>query len=338
MNNVLQKKEMWIDNVKIFACLFVVLGHFFQSMVTSSIIHQNELYNWFNTSIYYFHVPLFFICSGYLYKKVHHYSTVKSHFKLIEKKLINLGIPYFTFSLITWILKNVFSSNVNNQTDGFIKSLFIEPIPPYWFLYCLFFLFLITPIFKKDSQNYCIFLVALMLNILIQFVSIDIYIIQKICINLIWFSLGIILEQSNFYRTTKRKTLYINIALLLLFISLSIIFSLRRNFFPCKNLLMGLISCFSFLGIINYISKTKKQTKILMFLSRYTMHIFLLHTICAASLRSLLLKLNVTNSVIHIVLGIIISFIGPIIIGIISDKIKFLDFFFKPNKYIKIKE
>ena len=124
---------------------------------------------------------------------------------------------------------------------------------------------------------------------------------------------------------------------LVLFISLSIVFSLKRTSFPCKSLFMGLISCFSFLGIINYISKTTNQTNILSFLTRYTMHIFLLHTICAASLRSLLFKLNVTNSVIHIVLGIIISFIGPIIIGIISDKIKFLDFFFKPNKYIKIK-
>ena len=52
MNNTLQKKEIWIDNVKIFACLFVVLGHFFQSMVISDILAQSNLYYWFNTSIY----------------------------------------------------------------------------------------------------------------------------------------------------------------------------------------------------------------------------------------------------------------------------------------------
>ena len=239
MNNTLQKREIWIDNVKIFACLFVVLGHFFQSMVASNILPCTDLYSWFNTSIYYFHVPLFFICSGHLYKKNHIYSTAKSHFKLIEKKLINLGVPYFTFSLITWILKNVFSSNVNTQTDGFIKSMFIEPIPPYWFLYCLFFLFLITPVFKNKSQNYYFFVFAITLNILTQFVNIDIYIIQKICINLVWFSLGIVLEQSNFYRVKKKKMLYINIALLLLFISLSIVFSFKKISFPCKSLLMG---------------------------------------------------------------------------------------------------
>lgn len=112
--------------------------------------------------------------------------------------------------------------------------MFIEPIPPYWFLYCLFFLFLITPIFKNKSQNYYFFVFAIALNILTQFVNIDIYIIQKICINLVWFSLGIVLEQSNFYRVKKKKMLYINIALLLLFISLSIVFSFKKILFLAK--------------------------------------------------------------------------------------------------------
>ena len=68
-------REKWVDDVKVIACILVVLGHFFQSMVKASIMPENDLYKWFNITIYYFHVPLFFICSGYLYQK---YSKVKT--------------------------------------------------------------------------------------------------------------------------------------------------------------------------------------------------------------------------------------------------------------------
>lgn len=72
---VKSNREVWIDYIKVFACILVVLGHFFQSMVKASILPDNGLYQWFDTTIYYFQVPLFFICSGYLYQK---YSCVDS--------------------------------------------------------------------------------------------------------------------------------------------------------------------------------------------------------------------------------------------------------------------
>ena len=62
-------KENWVDAVKVFACILVVLGHFFQSMVKSDIVQETHLCSWFDQTIYYFHVPLFFISSGYLFQK-----------------------------------------------------------------------------------------------------------------------------------------------------------------------------------------------------------------------------------------------------------------------------
>ena len=67
------KRDIWVDNVKVIACILVVLGHFFQSMVKSNLMVGTFAYNYFEDTIYYFHVPLFFICSGYLYQK---YSSV----------------------------------------------------------------------------------------------------------------------------------------------------------------------------------------------------------------------------------------------------------------------
>lgn len=141
-------REKWVDDVKVIACILVVLGHFFQSMTKASILPENDLYEWFETTIYYFHVPLFFICSGYLYQKYSNINSVDSWCKNVEKKALALGVPYLTFSTATWLLKTMFSDSVNKQADGLFSTLVVNPSAPYWYLYALFFIFLVTPTFS----------------------------------------------------------------------------------------------------------------------------------------------------------------------------------------------
>ena len=142
-------REKWIDDVKVIACILVVLGHFFQSMTKANILPENNLYGWFNTTIYYFHVPLFFICSGYLYQKYSKVNSVDSWRRNVAKKVLALGVTYVTFSTATWVLKKAFSSSVNNQIGGLGDTLLFHPASPYWYLYALFFIFLLTPTFKS---------------------------------------------------------------------------------------------------------------------------------------------------------------------------------------------
>lgn len=142
-------REKWVDDVKVIACILVVLGHFFQSMVKASIMPENDLYKWFNTTIYYFHVPLFFICSGYLYQKYSKVNSVDGWYRNVAKKAVALGMPYVTFSTATWVFKKAFSGSVNNQIGGLGDTLLFHPASPYWYLYALFFIFLLTPTFKS---------------------------------------------------------------------------------------------------------------------------------------------------------------------------------------------
>ena len=44
-------REKWVDDVKVIACILVVLGHFFQSMTKANILPENDLYQWFNTNM-----------------------------------------------------------------------------------------------------------------------------------------------------------------------------------------------------------------------------------------------------------------------------------------------
>ena len=164
----IKKREIWVDNAKVIACILVVLGHFFQSMTKANILPENDLYKWFNQTIYYFHVPIFYICSGFLYQQFGKAKNISSKLRNIRKKFITLGIPYFVFSFATWVLKTVFSNSTNDQIGGLFDTLFLHPTSPYWYLYALFFLFLITPVFngKREATEYlCISIIFKVLEI-----------------------------------------------------------------------------------------------------------------------------------------------------------------------------
>ena len=69
--------------------------------------------------------------------------------KNVAKKAVALGVPYMIFTTAVWALKKIFSSSVNDQIGGLGDTLFFHPTAPYWYLYALFFIFLVTPTFSS---------------------------------------------------------------------------------------------------------------------------------------------------------------------------------------------
>jgi fucose 4-O-acetylase-like acetyltransferase len=328
------QRDIWIDNVKIVACILVVMGHFFQSMLKSGIMQNNSIVDWFITTIYCFHVPLFFICSGFLYQKYSIVRSVTQWKNNIIKKFFALGIPYFTFSIITWLLKRIFSSSVSTQVDGFWYTLFCNPLPPYWYLYTLFLIFIIT-ITAKSKIDFSILLTLSLICKLITILGLNtsIYAIDITFSNWVWFVFGILIA------TNKLQILKYSTSLILFsaFIILSILTYLNLISFAGFSFIKGIMACYSIIGIIYNLCNNKDYTKVSLFCSKYTMPVFLMHTIFAAPIRSILLHIGISNSIIHIAIGIIASFCGPILAMIIMEKIKPLDFFVYPTRYIHFK-
>ncbi len=333
-----KQREIWVDNVKVIACILVVLGHFFQSMTKSDVLPANDLYQWFNQTIYYFHVPLFFICSGYLYQKLSVVNDAHSLGRNVLKKLLVLGIPYFTFSLATWVLKTLFSSSVNSEIGGLGDTLFLHPTSPYWYLYALFFLFLITPTFRNRSIAMIGLIIALAFKTLGIFGGGDgVQVISYILSNEIWFVIGMCLSVFEFKKYLLKKSLSIPIATGGIFLLLSIWVYMIGLHYGVISSLLGLLACFSVVTLMAKIYENRGQSAAFGTLAKYTMPIFLMHTLFAAPLRTVLFKLGIQNAVIHVLLGIAISFIGSMIAAIIMKKTKWLEFFIYPRKFIKMK-
>ena len=324
-------REKWVDDVKVIACILVVLGHFFQSMTKANILPENDLYGWFNTTIYYFHVPLFFICSGYLYQKYSKVNSVGSWCKNVAKKALALGIPYATFTTATWVLKKVFSSSVNDQIGSLGDTLLVHPTAPYWYLYALFFIFLVTSTFSSVKSAAVGLIVALAAKVLILTGrGYSVYAVSTVLSNEIWFVIGMSICSFNVQLKGRKiqGTIFG-----LLFVILSIVVYTAKISGSAISFAIGLLACVAVIMMVaGFEEKFGRGMKLL---AKYTMPIFLMHTLFAAPLRSILMKIGIENAVIHVVLGLVISFAGPIIAAWIMKKTKWLEFFLYPNKFIR---
>lgn len=333
MGELKRTKENWVDAVKIFACILVVLGHFFQSMVKSDIIPETHLYSWFNQTIYYFHVPLFFICSGYLFQKFTSIGSFGAWKDNFLKKFVSLAIPYFVFSLATYLMKTVFSDSVNKESGGLIDTLFLNPTSPYWYLYALIFIFLITITIKSNNSAIIFAIVALAMKIASFFIDSNIYALNTVLENEIWFVAGMLICYCNIPPVTERIKIYWGLLVSVIFIVVSVVICRYTEWNDAVAFLMGVFGCASVLLVALTMRLSGRVTGIL---SKYTFPVFLMHTIFAAGFRSVLMKIGITSSVIHIVCGLIVSFVCPVIVAFIMSKIKFLEFLLYPNKYIRI--
>lgn len=326
-----KSKLIWIDNVKAVAMVLVVLGHFIQSMTLSNMITPSKATVFFNDFIYTFHVPLFFICSGYLYQKYTIANTFKSWKNNVIKKFVALSVPYFTFSLISYALKTLFSSYVHTQAENLLHSLFLSPAAPYWFLYTLFLIFLITPTAKNKKAMACILTGSLLLFAVANILSSKIAIISPIYTTAIyglWFVIGMCLSAIDI------EKLFSPFSILLFLAAVGIAVLNTMYTLPAfLSYLTGFLACFGIIGFIGFLYRKNKQTPVFGLLSKYFMPIFLMHTIFAAGIRAVLFKIGITTPIIHIVIGLAASFAGPILAELILDKIH-LDFFVYPLRYL----
>lgn len=332
------KRIVWVDYLKAFTCLLVVIGHLLQSLQKAGIPQNLQLTNFIIYYIYLFHMPLFMCISGFLYsKKKLEETSFSGYIKFEKRKLIDLMIPYIVFYLIYLGINILFSKDVNtpkgkNEFVGMLNN----PMSPYWFLYALMSIFLITPllekIFKENKRKVLVFYIIL--KIISIFYQPNIYLIKSISTYGIYFYFGCFIREEKIIGKREKFIL-----ILLHFLIAIIIFKYLNN--VNKYIYQFIVLCMAIYGIIAYIEifKNIEKNKILNTFKSYTFQIFLLHTIFAAGIRIILLKFKIQNYFIHFIVGILASIYLPVFVSKISEKIKYTQILFFPTRTIQqIKE
>lgn len=197
------KRLTYIDSLKGFAMLCVVLGHIVDGYINSNMYPDNTsqmivIYK----IIYSFHMELFFLISGLLYS--HAYikqgNVDKSR---IRNKILNLIGVYIIFSITMGVFKIVFGRYTN--TDVTVNDLLLIPIKtisPYWYLYVLVVFYALISIINTDSllnRYRFIFAIALTLSILSSFLNFtDWFELRRICNHFLFFYTGILIDKNVF--------------------------------------------------------------------------------------------------------------------------------------------
>lgn len=122
---------LWVDALKSFAIIIVVLGHCLQEIDATSILYKY---------IYAFHMPLFMTISGYCSYKP------SVFFTNIGKRFFQLVIPFFAWPMVWYVVKMDFSG-----VADYYMHLPLNPDTGLWFLYVLFLISLVDFVRSKTS-------------------------------------------------------------------------------------------------------------------------------------------------------------------------------------------
>ena len=142
------KRILWIDNLKGILILLVVLGHTIQYSMQD--FDSSHVFNY----IYSFHMPLFFLISGFVSYKPGMSLTILGGAK---KRGVQLLIPYLFWGVLFCLLTSM----------SIVRGLYISPV--YWFLILLFFISILMSICQwvsnrigRKSEVVCGLMVALL--------------------------------------------------------------------------------------------------------------------------------------------------------------------------------
>ncbi len=121
------KRLGYIDDLKGFAIILVVIGHVIQFIISPDTYSNDIVFRY----IYAFHMQFFIMLSGLTTKE--DIEGMTDFYATIKKRAIQLLVPYFVWGLIAMII----GGGINSRS---IIRLFIYPGDKLWFLWDLFFI------------------------------------------------------------------------------------------------------------------------------------------------------------------------------------------------------
>lgn len=333
-----ENRIIWIDNAKAIGIILVVVGHAFRDNMRTAFLPYDYIYN----LIYFFHMPLFFMISGYLLER----SKNKTRAELLKSKVRTILVPFMTYTILLYIVVNfmillspkvsdLFTSAFGKKIE-FIKYIYLSLVGnnPYsfhlWFLICLFIMEAFAILIKIDKRKiWIIFIIFLFISISWSPVlnnlglEYNIYTVNVPMSNFIFFVTGQILyiNKNKINFNVKKLILLLSLGLLIFnvyyicdFDSICTIFDVSYEFV----LLIGKLSLIFFtIGMATKI----KDFKILSYIGRRSMGIYLLHQpLCCAILGYLLYDFWNFPAIVVIMVCFVFSFVLPILFICICNK------------------
>ncbi len=202
----MKTKINWLSIVQGWAMLWVVIGHSYLGNFEDGPSWENALMHF----AYSFHMPLLMVISGYLFYVTRlncrrddgeYRWTYKS---VIIDKTIRLLVPYLFFTIIAFIIKLAIPEEVSRSavlSVGQIARAFIfpndNPLRELWFIFTLFLMFLLTPVWRYSLNKRVLRFVVLFALIILHYwhPETEFLCIGRVCAYSVYFYIGLLCSQ-----------------------------------------------------------------------------------------------------------------------------------------------
>ena len=180
------KRIVYIDIAKALCIILVVIGHYSPDGCPEWWMAVHDF-------IYSFHMPLFMFASGFVYMATKRDEEKYGNF--IMKKVKRLMIPYFVVSAIVIAIKLLTEGHAyveNPKTIISFVKMFYYPEAGFflWFIWALWWMFVIVPIFKSKLHRLVLFVISILLHY-VPFATTDFFCVAQFKNMLIFFMLGV---------------------------------------------------------------------------------------------------------------------------------------------------
>jgi surface polysaccharide O-acyltransferase-like enzyme len=328
-DNIIKNYE-WVDSLRVLATLSVIFVH-----VTAPILYQYgkvSNFDWWVGNIYdstvRFCVPIFLMISGVLILSKNYENTGE----YLRKRVLRILLPFLFWSII-YIAKDLFFKFNHEEQLSYtevLKFIFLQlkngASYHLWYIYLIIGLYLFFPIIGKwirqsDKQEIKYFIGIWLITMIAQLPFVN-----KIVpnINITYFTgyigfpiLGYYLNKYSFDFNGKKAFYILSILTGIVITSLGTFF-ITDNLNRFDELFYGyltpnvlLVSAGVFLLFKNFVKFGTKMTKIVLFFSKYSYGVYLIHVLVLM----VLAKFNISYAFVNPIIGIPVTSILCIVVS-----------------------
>lgn len=315
------KKKESVFIAKCIGISLVVIGHYYPEQSPAFWISMRNI-------IYSFHMPLFFMISGYLYGLSH--PRQSDYFHMLHNKVKRLLVPFISIAAFFYLIKSaagLFFSLQNPVSISSLALLFVCPehsyLPLLWFVYTLFLIFALFPIINMLTK-YDLALFALVF--LLAFIKWT----DNFCLNLVFgnmpiFAIGYIAGRRDIdIDAIGNKNMALLLAASVLLFTAIHAFKggaiLPEELKPVMQVLVGFLGSLACICASSILSKYDDPImKYIKLAGKHSMTIYLLHTLFSGVVRiGFYQVLKLPNSL--FLLGAVMGIAAGIVIPIVIEK------------------
>lgn len=299
---------LWIDTARGIGIILVVYAHVLRGQVSAKLLAPTAIEQLQDHAIYAFHMPFFFLLSGLFAG-----AAVRSPLRFLQRRFVSIVYPYLLWSVAQTALS--MAANQYANTPGTIHALAqiaVHPIGQFWFLYVLAILQLLLLLPRP------VFYLLVPVSVWVGLEWGTASMLARAGWSMPFFAAGVFLGPHRLQAwlcSPRRASLW--------FVGAALLFALLFAT-PFPPTLIGLVLRHYLLAAVGSVAALSlarlidERIRILPMLGVASLAIFVLHVICGAAARTLLVKLGLHQPAVAALLVTLAGLLIPLAIYLLS--------------------